>query len=183
MANEKLFNEFEPISTEKWEEVIQKDLKGADYERKLVWRTDEGFKVRPYYRAEDLKDIDYLNALPNEFPYTRSTKITDNAWEIVQEITEEDLVKANQIAIESVKGGATTLSLNVKNVQTTDDWGKLLHGIDLNRVGIQLRHATSYLGIVKSFIAYLDEQKFDKKQIKGDVNFDAIAYVERLIRK
>lgn len=176
MANEKLFNEFEPISTEKWEEVIQKDLKGADYERKLVWRTDEGFKVRPYYRAEDLKDIDYLNALPNEFPYTRSTKITDNAWEIVQEITEEDLEKANQIAIESVKGGATTLSLNVKNVQTTNDWGKLLHGIDLNCVGIQLRHASSYLSIVKSFIAYLDEQKIDKKKVKGDINFDAIAY-------
>ena len=40
MANtksEKLFTEFPPVPTEKWEEVITADLKGADYERKLVW--------------------------------------------------------------------------------------------------------------------------------------------------
>ena len=57
MANtkrEKLFTEFPPVPTEKWEEVITADLKGADYERKLVWRTGEGFNVRPYYRAENL---------------------------------------------------------------------------------------------------------------------------------
>ncbi len=57
MANtkrEKLFTEFPPVPTEKWEEVIAVDLKGADYERKLVWRTGEGFNVRPYYRAENL---------------------------------------------------------------------------------------------------------------------------------
>ena len=55
MANtkhEKLFAEFPSVSTEAWEEVITADLKGADYERKLVWRTGEGFNVRPYYRAE-----------------------------------------------------------------------------------------------------------------------------------
>ena len=58
MANtkrEKLFAEFPPVPTEKWEEVIAVDLKGADYERKLVWRTPEGFNVRPYYRAETSK--------------------------------------------------------------------------------------------------------------------------------
>ena len=33
---EKLFAEFPPVSTEQWEEVITKDLKGADYEKKLV---------------------------------------------------------------------------------------------------------------------------------------------------
>ena len=63
MANtkrEKLFTEFPPVPTEKWEEVITADLKGADYERKLVWRTGEGFNVRPYYRAENLEGIRFL---------------------------------------------------------------------------------------------------------------------------
>ena len=48
---EKLFAEFPPVSTEAWEAAITADLKGADYERKLVWRTTEGFNLRPYYRA------------------------------------------------------------------------------------------------------------------------------------
>ena len=63
MANnkeEKLFEQFPPVTTEQWEAAITADLKGADYERKLVWRTAEGFNVRPYYRAENLKDVAFL---------------------------------------------------------------------------------------------------------------------------
>lgn len=182
MANEKLFNEFEPVSTEKWEEVIQKDLKGADYERKLVWKTDEGFKVRPYYRAEDLEHITYLNALPNEFPYVRGTKVDHNAWEIVQEVKEADLTAANKIACEAVNGGATTLVLNVRNVQTTQDWKTLLCGIDLNKVGIQMKNALSYPDVVKTWLAYLEEQNIDKKAVKGGLTFDVLAYCLRHTR-
>lgn len=53
-VNEKLFSEFPPVSTKDWEAKIAVDLKGADYEKKLIWKTNEGIKVRPYYRAEDL---------------------------------------------------------------------------------------------------------------------------------
>ena len=51
-------SEFPPVSTESWEAVIAKDLKGADYEKKLVWRTEEGFSARPYYRAENLAGLE-----------------------------------------------------------------------------------------------------------------------------
>ena len=50
--------EFPAISTQEWEAVIAKDLKGADYEKKLVWRTEEGFPVKPYYRAENLAGLE-----------------------------------------------------------------------------------------------------------------------------
>ncbi len=49
-----MWEEFPPISTAEWEGAIRADLKGADYEKKLVWHTDEGIAVRPYYRREDL---------------------------------------------------------------------------------------------------------------------------------
>lgn len=49
-----LKEEFPPVSTEVWEQTIIADLKGADYEKKLVWKTEEGVSVRPYYRAENL---------------------------------------------------------------------------------------------------------------------------------
>ena len=49
-----LLEDFPPVSTADWEALIRKDLKGADYEKRLVWRTEEGIAVRPYYRAEDL---------------------------------------------------------------------------------------------------------------------------------
>ena len=65
---EKLFTEFPPVSTEQWEEVIKADLKGADYERKLVWKTPEGFNVRPYYRAENLAGLKFLAPKPGFSP-------------------------------------------------------------------------------------------------------------------
>ncbi len=47
-------NEFPPVTTEQWEQAILKDLKGADYDKRLKWRTDEGITVKPYYRSEDV---------------------------------------------------------------------------------------------------------------------------------
>ncbi|MDD6581676.1 MAG: methylmalonyl-CoA mutase family protein [Bacteroidales bacterium] len=179
MTDEKLFSEFDPIPTEKWEEVIQRDLKGADYERKLVWRTDEGFKVRPYYRAEDLKDIDYLNALPDEFPFTRGTKADNNAWEIVQNVKEKNAKKANEIALASINGGATTIAFNCKEIQNESDLATLLNGIDLTKVGVQFLHSKDYMTLIENFIKYLDTNKIDKSQVKGSTGFDAIAYCLR----
>jgi methylmalonyl-CoA mutase len=49
-----MWEEFPPISTAEWEAAIRADLKGAEYAKKLVWQTEEGIAVKPYYRREDL---------------------------------------------------------------------------------------------------------------------------------
>jgi len=49
-----LSEDFPPTPTAEWEAAIHRDLKGADYEKKLVWRTEEDIAARPYYRREDL---------------------------------------------------------------------------------------------------------------------------------
>ena len=67
-----LGGEFPPVSTEAWEAAIQKDLKGADYDKKLVWHTDEGIAVRPYYRKENLAGLEaQTQSLPGQFPFVR----------------------------------------------------------------------------------------------------------------
>lgn len=43
---------FAAVTVAEWEAQIASDLKGADYEKKLVWRTPEGMAVRPYYTME-----------------------------------------------------------------------------------------------------------------------------------
>ena len=176
MAEEKLFTEFPPISTEQWEATINKDLKGADYEKKLVWRTDEGFNVRPYYRAENLKDIDYLNTLPAEFPYTRGAKADNNHWEIVQEIEEADPQKANAIALDALKRGATTIAVNAANLSNATALAALLNGIDLNKTGVQFNHVKSYLDLMKLFLQYVEEKGYDKQVVSGSINFDPLIY-------
>ena len=38
---------FPPVTTAEWEARARRDLKGADYEERLVWRTGEGIAVKP----------------------------------------------------------------------------------------------------------------------------------------
>lgn len=142
MSNEKeqkLFAEFPPVSTEQWEEVIVKDLKGADYEKKLVWRTAEGFNVRPYYRAEDLKNVKFLNAGVAEFPYVRSVKKCNN-WRVVQTLWLEDPIEANKAARKAIENGAESIAFHVNGKKMkAADLDVMLDGIDPNSVEIIIR--------------------------------------------
>ena len=176
MNNEKLFQQFPEISTQEWEGVIMKDLKGADYNKKLVWHTDEGFDVRPYYRAEDLSPISYLDSLPNEFPYTRGYKTNANNWDIVQEITEKDPAKANELALNAIARGANMIAFNSADITTAQQLETLLKNIDLEKNGVQFNHSKSYIPLVKLFIEYINKSGFNKENILGAINFDAIVF-------
>ena len=83
---EKLFSEFAPVSTEEWMAKITADLKGVPFEKKLVWKTGEGFNVNPFYRAEDIEGLKTTESLPGEFPYVRGTK-KDNDWKVDRKST------------------------------------------------------------------------------------------------
>ena len=132
MANtkrEKLFTEFPPVSTEQWEAAIAVDLKGADYERKLVWRTGEGFNVRPYYRAENLEGIQFLGSQAGEFPYVRGTR-AHNRWRVHQTVEVNCPKEANAEALKLLNAGVDSLGFEIaKEDFTAADLDELLRDI------------------------------------------------------
>ena len=99
-TREKLFTEFQAPTTQEWLDKIQVDLKGADFQKRLVWRTPEGFSVQPFYRKEDVDKLQTPNALPGVFPFVRGNKKDDNTWYIRQEINAADAGAANAKAKE-----------------------------------------------------------------------------------
>lgn len=134
MANnteEKLFSQFPPVSTEQWEAVITADLKGADYQKKLVWRTTEGFNVRPYYRAEDLEGIKYLGKKSGEFPYVRGNRC-NNRWRIHETIAVKEVAEANRLALHAVEAGAESIGFDLSEKLSAQQVADLMAGIDLN---------------------------------------------------
>ena len=138
MANtkrEKLFAEFPPVPTEKWEEVITADLKGADYERKLVWRTPEGFNVRPYYRAENLEGLKFLASEPGEFPYVRGTRC-DNVWRVHQSLTVKCPEAANAEALKLLDSGVDSLGFSLTKGLSAAEVETLLRDIHLPAVEV-----------------------------------------------
>ena len=152
MANtekEKLFAEFPAVSTEQWEAVITTDLKGADYERKLVWKTAEGFNVRPYYRAENLEGIEFLGSQAGEFPYVRGTH-NGNNWAIHQTVNVKCPKAANQEALALLNSGVNSLGfcLCAMETVTAEDIDTLLEGICIPAVEL------TFAG--KNFVATAD---------------------------
>ena len=167
MANtksEKLFTEFPPVPTEKWEEVITADLKGADYERKLVWKTGEGFNVRPYYRAENLEGIKFLGSQAGEFPYVRGTH-AHNRWRVHQTVSVVCPKEANAEALKILNAGVDSLGFFIASAGfSAADLDMLLKDICIPAVEI------TFCGEKMANVAELVLAKVEKEGIaKEDV--------------
>ena len=175
--NNKLFNEFPPVSTTEWEDKIKADLKGADYEKKLIWKTDEGFPVRPYYRAENLQGLNYLETLPGEAPFVRGVRKDNNNWIIRQDISTENVEEANRIAIDAIKKGANAIGFKVKEITTHKQMNRLLANIDVAKTGINFISSRSYPLTLELFIYEMGHRGLDGKNISGSMNFDANSYL------
>jgi methylmalonyl-CoA mutase len=129
MASDYLLQEFPPVSTESWEEVIRRDLKGADYANKLIWQTAEGLAVKPYYRAEDIVGLEYPDAVPGTFPYARSDRSTGD-WRIREEIDMADPEEANRAAHSAVLAGAGEIAYLNTHFENASDLEMLLAGLE-----------------------------------------------------
>ena len=172
-SKEKLFSEFPPVSTQEWMDKVTVDLKGADFEKRLVWKTNEGFKVKPFYRAEDLEGIKTTDSLPGEFPYVRGTK-TNNNWFVRQDIDVTDPKKANEKALEILNKGITSLGFNFSGKDfTAESMKSLLKGIQLDCIEINFRNCYSEaVKITKLFVDYVKTYNFAPEKIKASINFD-----------
>ena len=172
-----LFNEFPPVSTESWEEKIKTDLKGADYDKKLIWKTDEGFPVKPYYRHEDLIGLEYLQSLPGETPYVRGNRKDHNQWIIRQDILTPEIEKANKLALDAIAKGSGAVGLMSKEVTTHKQMSQLLSGIDLIRTAVHFISSHSYPLTLELFIYEINHRGTGGEQIHGSINFDPISYL------
>ncbi len=172
MAEKKelLFDQFPPVSTAEWKAKVEADLKGAPFDKKLVWRTNEGFNVQPMYRAEDIADLKTTDSLPGEDPYVRGTR-TDNNWITRQEILAASAKEANEKALDVLGKGVNSLGFAVKE-PTVEELKELLAGIDLSAVEINLRSCPKKaLTLAKSLAEYLKSEG-KEKEFKGSIDFN-----------
>ena len=178
MAEEKLnmLAEFPAISSKAWKEKIVADLKGADFDKKLVWRTSEGFNVQPYYRQEDLKGLKTTVSAPGQFPYVRGTK-THNEWAIRQNICAcKNARKANAKALDVLSKGVTSLGICLDADKLSYRYIKtLLEGINLNEVAINFNVCACVAPELANILVRLvGRSGYDFKVIKGSINVDPI---------
>ncbi|MGI6815946.1 methylmalonyl-CoA mutase small subunit [Bacteroides sp. KG123] len=173
-SKEKLFSDFSPVSTEQWMEKVIADLKGADYEKKLVWKTNEGFKVKPFYRMEDLEGLKTTDALPGEFPYLRGTKKNNNEWFVRQEIRVESPQEANAKALDILNKGIDSLSFHVKAKELSAEYIETLLK-DICAECVELNFSTCQGHVVelaKLLVAYFRKKGYDLSKLQGSIDYD-----------
>lgn len=169
---EKLFDQFPGISYEEWRAKVEADLKGADFEKKLVWRTNEGFNVQPIYRAEDIADLKTTDSLPGEFPYVRGTR-TDNDWLTRQEIIADTPEEANAIALDVLTKGVNSLGFKVED-PTVATIATLLKGIDLKAVEVNFSSCQRrVVDLAKALVEYLKANDA-AASFKGSIDYNPL---------
>lgn len=170
---EKLFSEFAPVTTEAWKEKIVTDLKGADFDKKLVWKTGEGFNVYPFYRAEDIEGLAIATSLPGQFPYVRGTKI-DNEWKVRQNIEVECFEEANRKAVDLLTKGVNSLGFIIRKEDVNaENIATLLDGICPECVELNFKTCNCKAVELTSILAaYIREKGADPGKCFGSVNFD-----------
>lgn len=180
-SKEKLFDQFPPVSTQEWKDKVVADLKGADFDKKLVWRTSEGFNVNPMYREEDIENLKTLNSLPGEYPYIRGTR-TDNDWMTRQDIEVVDLKAANAKALDILDKGVNSLGFHLNGDQICANClATLLDGIHADCVEINfmtcIRHAAK---LATALTEYYTTKGYDLAELRGSINFDPY---KRILKK
>ncbi len=175
---EKLFDMFPPISTEEWKAKINVDLKGADYNKKLVWRTNEGFNVQPFYRREDIEGLYTLGSMPGQFPFVRGTR-EDNNWLIRQQVEGKDAAELNRNALYILNRGVDSLGFKLSGEFDLAELPELLRDIDLKKVEINIQCCPRRAAeVAKALVEYVKAQGA-AEEFKGSIDFNPY---KRLLR-
>ncbi|WP_445738176.1 methylmalonyl-CoA mutase family protein [Mariniflexile sp.] len=151
-TNKKLFPEFAPVTKQQWIEKVNADLKGEDFNRKLVWKNLNDIDFQPFYNVED--SLNYLTNTGENTPALinyRSIKVT----------SEES---GNQQALKAVSEGVTGLLFELEeNVPAST----LLNGINLNHTAVSFILSKKAVGFTKDFYGFVEDNIHNHKNLRG----------------
>ncbi len=177
----KLFAEFPPVSPEQWEEQIMKDLKGADYEKKLVWKTAEGIAVRPYYHMGHLNEVPWRHNLPGTFPFVRGNKPGGNDWLVREDLKVTDIAEANEKALALLMKGVDALGfeLDCKRTYSVEDIEALLKNIRVDIAEVNFSHYPDEMSLVRIMDQLVRKYNRLPEKVRGSVEYDPLSRFSR----
>src|SRR5262245_33910292 len=109
-----LLSEFSAVTYQEWQDLVQSELKGAPFEKKMFSTTYEGVTLRPLYTSEDGEKVRHATSLPGFFPFVRGTRAGGylaRPWEISQEIKASSPAEFNDTAHSGLQRGLTALNI------------------------------------------------------------------------
>ena len=113
-ADQKLASDFAAAKLDTWRSMVDKALKGADFDKRLVAKTADGLRVEPLYTRKDAL-VSAEGAMPGAAPYTRGTKAVRDGqgWDIRTMHFDSDPKAVNAAILDDLDGGVTSIALSI----------------------------------------------------------------------
>src|SRR5689334_11095261 len=105
--------EFPPASYDDWRKVVDAELKGAPFDKKMFTATYEGITLKPIYRREDIAGLAHVNSFPGFAPFVRGSSASGylkESWDVSQEIATSSPTEFNHTARNYISRGLNALN-------------------------------------------------------------------------
>ncbi len=196
---EKLLAEFPPVGYGDWQRLVEAELKGAPFYKKMFSPTYEGITLKPIYRPEDVANLPHLNSVPGFAPFVRgasATGYTQQPWAVSQEITCSSPSEFNQEARNCLAGGLNALNMVLDkatrngadpdwanpdqvgtgglSIATLRDLEHALEGVDLRSTFLFVRSGPSGMPFATLLIALMRKRRQTPSLLLGCVEMDPL---------
>jgi methylmalonyl-CoA mutase len=198
----KLKSEFTPPTFEEWKVQVEKDLKGASYEKKLITKTYEGINLNPIYTKKDIQNSPFIDALPSGDNFVRGSSSSGyhgKSWDVNQEILTSDVEDFNKIIIDALKKGQNCVSLKLDSAtklgldadyadtEMVGDTGlsisainslkRALKNINFDSVPLYVDAGYNVIPFLSLINAYFEESNLDISKLSGSIIADPITHL------
>jgi methylmalonyl-CoA mutase len=195
----KLLGEFPPVSYDDWRKLVEAELKGAPFDKKMFTATYEGFALQPIYRREDSAALPHVNSLPGFAPFVRGASASgyvNKAWAVSQEIAVASPTEFNFAARNSISRGLNALNMVLDratrngldpdwaapedvgsgglSIATLNDLDRALEGIVLDQTSLFVRSGASALPFAALLLALARKRKTARTQLHGCIEMDPL---------
>ncbi len=186
----------EPVA---WSALAAKELKDRST-GSLVWRTPEGFDVKPLYTAADLEGLEAVDSLPGLAPYLRGVRATMYAgrpWTVRQYAGFSTAEESNAFYGKNLAAGQMGLSVafdlathrgyDSDHPRVTGDVGKagvaidsvedmkiLFAGIPLDKMSVSMTMNGAVIPVLANFIVAAEEQGVPAEKLSGTIQNDIL---------
>ncbi len=175
-----LASAFEGTDRTAWRDLVEKALKGAAFEKRMVATTTDGIRIEPIYARDKNQAAD---ASPGEAPYTRGTKsdVEGLGWQIHQLVTDADPQSANRTLLDELEEGSNGIVLQVASpgvpgvkLTSSADVISALTGAYLDYAPIQIKAGLNDIATAKLVLAALPGLGTDQQKVCAHLNMDPI---------
>jgi len=159
-----LFDDFEGTTHQQWHDIIIKDLKGKDFNENLVWKSEKGIEVQPFYTVENLK-----SNKSKAFDLKNQT----TSWENRFVIKINTIAEANKKALYVLSRGVNSIQF-VGNISSQEEFNLLVKDIDVNIIHVHFYNSKPNQ-TATFFSTYLLNNKIKLENSNYSISFDYIS--------